>query len=204
MSDVQGQFWRLDGPQIWGDYGAVLFGGLYDDPLRTDERVNLMRSGPFLPPIFITEYDTVIVTDTFRKVMEQDGIHSQFREVNLTKVVKIPWETWDSDKKLPKRPPPDLEPENYLLKGRHSPETAAQMEKLWEVVLQKGAMSECPVDILDRRLFIKHSTWNGDAFFFVNPRGTFTPVIVSEQTKAWLEQHASIWVSFRETIAMSE
>lgn len=204
MSDVPGPFWRLKGPQIWGDYGDVLFGGLFDDPMRTDERINLTRSGPFVPPIFVLESKEVIVTDAFAKLMEQEGIHSRFREVNLTKVVRIPWETWDSDKDLPKKPPPDLEPENYLLKGRHSPDTASQMERLWEVVLRNGATSETSGSYREKKLFIKSSTWNGDSIFHVNPRGTFTPIIVSDQAKAWLEQHAPIWVSFRETIAMSD
>jgi len=204
MSDAP-TLWQLEGPQFWGDYGDVLVAGLFDVPKRTNDTLNLMRTGPFVPPIAVIQAATVVVDAEFAHALRGAGFGLSFRPLNLTKVVRLDWEKWDRTASLPKVPPAGLEPENYLMRRKHSPETAAMLPPMLEVVLRKGAYSESHGPRLyNLELLIDKGSWNGDAMFFVNPRGEDTPVIVSDDMKRWLEAHAPLWVTFKNVRSLAE
>src|SRR5437588_831065 len=79
----------------WGDYGAMLLSGMTSRP-DTQGRLPVERTGPFVPPITIAGVSDVIVTDSFRALLEQSGLRGlEFRETVLKRVVRVDWRRWD-------------------------------------------------------------------------------------------------------------
>src|SRR5687768_289998 len=85
---------RPGGP--WGDYGVILAHGFVAEPFRTNERLVLHRCGPFVPPLTVPSYGSLVCTSLLRQQLEQQFSAVEFREVIIDKAVEINWHTWDS------------------------------------------------------------------------------------------------------------
>ena len=191
------RFYRLEGPDIWGDFGPELVAGEASDLVRQNGLLLLDRTGPFAPPIS-NPWNVIIVTDAFRPRLEAGSAGLEFRPVIKDRIVEIHWETWDRTVFPQERPPADGEPEDYLYQNPHSEAAAEALGDLWELVLSVGAqvrLSERPEAC--GTVEIDTATWSGDHFFWVS-RKWFLDVVVSETARTWLEAEVPEWVSFEE------
>lgn len=55
----------------WGDYGSMLLSGMTSHLPRKNGLLQLERTGPFVPPITLSGVDEIVVTDTFKRQLEQ-------------------------------------------------------------------------------------------------------------------------------------
>jgi hypothetical protein len=195
------KFFIVKGPELWGDYGAILIRGMTAHLPRKDDRLQLERTGPFIPPITFPGVGDVLVTDEFRNQLAESQLGAfEFRPVVKARIVNYQWEKWNRSAEEPVEYPESGEPENYILSRPHSPRIADAIGNVWEVVVEDGAI----VDTDSRRaawdydIRVDASTWSGDHLF----RGRRPPakrggwVIVTETGKEWLEQRAGDWVHF--------
>ena len=197
------RFFRLEGPDVWGDFGGVLIGGQASDRCRQDGLLLLDRTGPFVPPITLP-FDVVVVTTEFCQKLQEAFPGLQFRQVIKDHIVELHWETWDRNVFPQERPPGNGEPEDYLYSNPHSPETAEEMGDLWELVLRVGAESR----LIDRgsgflQLQILSPSWTGEDVFQTMP-SRIAQIVVSERAKQWLEHEVTDWVSFDEAEVVAE
>jgi hypothetical protein len=123
-------------PMPWGDYGSILWSGMTGHLGRDAQgRLQLERTGPFVPGIFVSGLREVLVTGAFRARLERSGLRgARFGPVALTRIVELDWEHWDRDADDPAIYPSDGEPEGYILGRPHSEETARRMGPVWEVL----------------------------------------------------------------------
>ncbi|MDQ3814601.1 MAG: hypothetical protein M3347_11700 [Armatimonadota bacterium] len=190
------KFYSIHHPnREWGDYSDTLFDGM----ASRDEQSGLLmlkRTGPFVPPISFPS--GIVVTDAFRAMLEASKLTSfSFQPVIKEHIVTLDWDQWDLEAKEPEFYPDSGEPEDYILEGQHSPETAEQMPQLWELVVKGTAHVERVIDKSARygvALFLLVSTWNGDDFFRAPDVGYY---YVTETAKAWLESQAPEFVAFK-------
>jgi hypothetical protein len=173
------RLFQVEARRIWGDIGAILTAGWFED--HQNGKIQLMRTGPFVPPISFPP-GTCVVTDDFRKQLEVSGLSgiAEYRAVIKHKIVTVVnWERWTltddlSASQLRRLAPEYLhmnEPEDLVIRRRHSPRTATQIGDLWEIVA--------------------HSGTNID---FVRP--AHGALLVSSEAKQWLKAHVGDWVSF--------
>jgi hypothetical protein len=179
----------LQGPKTpdWGDYGDVLVSGW---ATRSDQTglLELERTGPFVPPVFLT-LEGVIVTDAFRRLLETSDLTGfTFQPIQKKRIVLLHWEKWDQTADEPEFYPESGESEDYILQNPNNPRAAEKMGTLWEVSVGEHA------DLIP---FQGLAYWDGTDWF--RARGIHN-VYVSERTRKWLQSNAGDWVSFKEAI----
>jgi hypothetical protein len=201
------EIYRLEHPPApWGDYGAILMHGMSMYLERDDGRIQLMRTGPFIPPISFPGVGDVVVTDAFKQQLEQSGLSGfTFRPVVKRHIVRLEWEDWDWDADEPpdwpaEGDPEHCEPEDYILQGEHSPEVAKQLGDLWEVCLEEHAdiaRVRIGSQPWDEEIYLVPSSWDGTDLF--RARGGLG-IYASERAREWLERIVPQWVSFSATV----
>ncbi len=189
----------------WGDYADILLSGLTSQP-RKDGRIQLERTGPFVPPISMPT-GAIVVTDEFRGLLESSGLTGfAFQPVIKSRIVHLEWQNWDRTAEEPEEYPATGEPEDYVLGRPHSPDIAEKIGKLWELCLEDhaeaalvprdpskwGLVEWAPFDAT-HDIFVMLSSWDGADWFRTKAVGC---TYVSEKAKTWLEQRVSEWVSF--------
>jgi hypothetical protein len=115
----------------WGDYGAVLFHGLGHLEER-GRRLEVERTGPFVPPVTVPGGLAIVVTDQVRRELADPNL--DFRPVVLRKVVLLNWHEWDLRYPHPAHYPPGGEPENYILRRKDRPALHEKIGPLWLVI----------------------------------------------------------------------
>lgn len=55
----------------WGDYGDILIHGMSAYAERTDGKIQLYRTGSFVPPISFPGISEVVVTDEFKDFLQR-------------------------------------------------------------------------------------------------------------------------------------
>ncbi len=190
--------------RFWGDYSHILIGGLGQYCDRQDGRIVLHRTGPFVPPITVPG-DGIVVTDGFRGVLEVEFPGLKFQPVVKKRIVSLRWETWDRTAPGPKHLPIGGEPENYILRRRHSDDVSQRIGPLWELVIEKciefravwnRENTNCVFHVLKR-------SWNGEPFASLN-HSLFRIPVVTEKAKAFLESHANEWLQFEDVKVVEE
>lgn len=180
-------FFRLRGPDCWGDYGHVLIAGIVHS---VGDHLLLSRTGPFVPPIAFPK-GNMILSDSFRSELESmNGISLNFREVTYRKIVELAWENWDRTADAPSVST-GSSPEDILFYGQHSLICKHQMERSWEVLLPRVGKSS--VELTENgAIFAFDSTdWNGESFFMSNNQNF---VFASGNGLQLLSDVASEWV----------
>jgi hypothetical protein len=199
-------YYRLRQAAFWGDYGSILAAGL---PSRRDEktgRLLLERAGPFVPPmIFNTESLVgfiVLVTQSFREKLEAANFGDLVFKPTVKKhIVRVPWETWDRQTRLPPVMPDSGEPAKYILDQKHSEQTAAEMEEIWEFVAP-----ELPFKIEKKeRIRAFQSRWHitspkGEHRGLFRAPGKGQVLFVDETGRRWFEREAQRWIDFDEVV----
>jgi hypothetical protein len=126
--------------QGWGDYGSILQHGMTAHLKRTNSRLSLERTGPYIPPVTFPGIGDVLVTSQAKEALESSGlIGFSFAPVEKVRIVELHWEQWDWSGKEPPIFPNSGEPEDYILERRHNPEVAAQLGDIWELVVPNTA-----------------------------------------------------------------
>lgn len=121
-------FYRVEGPNQWGDYGHILIHGMTAHLPRKDNRLQLERTGPFMPPITLPGVGDVLVTDVFRsELTESPFAHLDFCGVVKARIVEYHWENWDRKSPEPEEYPESGEPETMFCHGR----TRLELPKHW-------------------------------------------------------------------------
>jgi hypothetical protein len=178
----------------WGDYGDMLQHGMAHR--RTDGRLALERTGPYVPPITMPGIGDVVVTSDTRKLLEASGLTGfSFLSVEKVRIVELHWESWDSNAEEPAYLPESGEPEDYILKKPHSKKTAAAMGELWEFVVPPTVKIIRPARIVETHydLKIDLSSWRGDDFFRSSDYGS---MLFTKRAQEWLSKHLGQYVSF--------
>ena len=188
------RFYRMYRRRFWGDFGAILSGGFTAG--RRDGKMMLMRSGPFVPPISFPPL-ACVVTTAFRNELELSALRgiAEFRGVIKFRIVRIRWEKWNRARELTSKQLPSNEPEDYILRRRHSPEAAVQMGELWELVAARVQLRWRRDSDGTETITVRRSRIANIDFFCV---AEDTQPFVSERAKSWLQEHAGEWVSFEE------
>lgn len=149
-----------------------------------------------MPPISFPGFD-IVVTDEMKQEMEKAGFRGiTFRPVDKTRIVEIRWHEWSLTAADPDFFPNDDEPEGYILDEPHSPEMAAAIGTIWEIVVSDSAEMVRLEGTENRDVEFRYveGSWNGNDLFSVPQR---LSKYASDRAKAWLEDHAGKWVSFR-------
>ncbi len=182
----------------WGDYGSILFNGLFSRPVRVngdDGILRLERTGPFVPPISFPGSGAVVVTDSMKSaLLAADFQGISFQPVEKVKIVDLPWHEWDFSAPEPPQYPLEGEPEGYVLENEHSRAVSKKVGNLWEVVLIDSA-TVVRIEGSKRKTTFAYvpGTWNGNDLFSVDENYY---VYCSPRAKAWFERYFAPWTAF--------
>lgn len=184
----------------WDEYGEVLLAGLTERLPREGGRLQLERTGPFVPPIAVSG-DNIIVTDAFRRQLEDSGLTGiSFRPVIKRRIVHLDWSDWDREAEEPAELPESGDPDDYLLDRPHDPDLAEAIGDLWEVVSEAHAeLERVPFgpNPWQARIYLRLDSWDGTDWFKSAGYG-FT--YLSARARAWLTDAAAEWVDCREAL----
>ena len=135
------EFFRLTPrPHRWGAYGHVLVHGLATRDERS-QLIRLARTGPWVPPISFPGAGAVVLRVRFAGQLEAAGLLPRliFDPVIVDRAVDLPWHEWDPTDDEPALYPISDNPDDYVLKGRHSHATLLELPQLLELVLEPSA-----------------------------------------------------------------
>jgi hypothetical protein len=139
---TQRQLWVLRKASPWGDYGSILVHGMSAHLARSAGRIQLERTGPFIPPVTLPGIGDIVVTARARAELEQHGILGlEFLPVEKTRIVVFDWQAWDWADSKPAEYPESGEPEDYILSRPHDPYWAGEMGDLFEIVPVRGGLA---------------------------------------------------------------
>lgn len=189
------KFYILDGPKSpWGDYSDVLIAGMSGHLGRQDGRMQLERTGPYVPPISFPGLSDIVVTDSFRHELESSVLTGlRFQPVTKKRIVHLDWHTWDCSTKEPPEYPEEGEPEGYILDRPHSQDVSDQIGDLWELLVEERATVQR--ETKTSRILLVGASWCGEDLFRAKGVGY---IYTTETGKAWFKQHAPEHVSFKE------
>lgn len=180
----------------WGDYGSILLSGMSGHRERWEGRIQLERTGPFIPPLSFPGLRDIVVTASFRHELERSGLTGlTFQPVLKRHIVHLEWDRWDRSADEPVEYPESGEPEDYILEREHSPATADAMGELWEACLGEHAdVERVPIgpNSWEVEIYLRPSTWDGTDWFYARGVGY---IYVSERAKIWLEARVPEWIT---------
>lgn len=196
------KFFMLQEPlHPWGDYGDTLVSGMAE---RINDELQLKRTGPYIPPISLPGIGEVVVTDSFRRSLEESGLRGLvFEPVKKHHIARSEWHTWNTSNDEPPEFPESGEPEDYVLAKPHSPEAADEMGDLWAIILDKGAQvfRERPNAQSNRYILLRTRSWQGQDIFGSKDVGF---IYATDRAKLWLETHAPNQLAFEEASTSDE
>ena len=182
----------------WGDYSQILAHGMSKHRARVENRIQLERTGPFVPPVSLPSIGDFIVTDGTRLALERAGLSGfSLAPVDKVHVARVDWENWDRKASEPRVLPPSLEPADYILGSPHDAAASREMGALWEVILSEhGAGEREVVGKGPRRVYRITLSIDGSPPDLFRARG-LGYVFVTLRAREWLEKNAVGWVDFQ-------
>ncbi|BDG05024.1 hypothetical protein [Anaeromyxobacter oryzae] len=173
----------------WGDYGAILVHGMSGHLGRSGGRIQLERTGPFIPPVTLPGLGDVIVTDKVRRALGREVPGLVFRPVEKARIVRLDWHTWDRTADEPPQYPQTGEPEDYILERQHDAAIAEQLGPLWELV-----PAVVPSIQVEGGRF-NDAVYDGEDFVRADPRAGVN--FVSARLMKAMSAVAAGWITFR-------
>ena len=201
-----GGLWSVYGSDLWGDYGDVLIHGLTGTLPEIEGRLQMERTGPYVPPITLPSWDEMVLQDTIKNEMETLALKDvTFQPVIKARIVSSDWETWDHSAAEPRDPPFDEEgnggePEDYVLLFPHSEAASTRMGALWQAMLPiSGEWEEIDgKSSFGRRMRLYRESWRGHELFLAKKRGSraYFRVIATGPMRDWLAARSEGWLEF--------
>ncbi len=184
-------------PHPWGDYYDILMHGMSCHLGRDGGRIQLERTGPFIPPFSLPGVVDIVVTDAFRKKLEASGLLGlRFQPAIKKLIVRSDWHTWDRQADEPREYPEDGGPESYILDHPHCKKTANEMGDLWEVLLNQSArVHRVKIDFINTEVFLLPDSWQGEDLF--GAQGV-RYIYATERARAFLEENAGDYLMFKD------
>lgn len=185
-------------PMPWGDYGAILAHGMSARLSRCAGRIQLERTGPFIPPWTFPGIGDVIVTNAVRIALASSGLSgASFAAVDVAHVVRLDWQDWDRSADAPREHPSSGAPEDYILGRPHDAAVANFLGPLWELrsPIQPGVGRRQRLSKVPARYHttVASSAAPEEDFLRV---GTLRHLLVSQRAKRWLEDRFAEWLTF--------
>ena len=185
----------------WGGYGDMLMHGMAGrTSIDAGEILELQRAGPFVPPISQPGLPGIVVTDDFRKQIEQSSLKGiTFRPVQKTRIVNIAWHDGLRDADEPLRYPKEGEPENYILRLPHHRGVAEQIGVLWELAPRQVCYTTRGPRIVqsNNEITLVTEGWDGSDVFLAE--GVLY-CYVSGRARDWLLAHVPEYVDFESAV----
>lgn len=121
---------------LWGDYGRLLIAGMTGYLDRSNGRLQLLRTGPFVPPLCISGMADLIATPAMCDRLQSAAGVRGFTPIEKVKVVRLDWHTWNLTQE---NPPAALwgEPERPLIDGTDDQELRQAIGDMFEVLLDE-------------------------------------------------------------------
>jgi hypothetical protein len=184
-------FYRLRRPEPpWGDYGDILFHGMASRSKSGD--LDLERTGPFVPPVS-QPGRFVVITAEFLGRLRVSGLKGiEVGPVHKKRIPMIDWREWAPFGPKEMKYPAGGEPENYILRRKHSPEAAESLGQLHELRFRKGIRVS-----REGGYHLVELSWDGSDFVVAMDEDPIYNY-VSQLARDWLTQNASEWVAFEE------
>ena len=186
----------------WGSYGEILWQGIYHFSKSTQEHL-IMRTGPFCPPIYRSQYDrqipVLIMTHKIsRQISDNNFSGLTIEPVVKEKIVKLNWETWDLTAPEPQiYPSGDMDAEEYIISRKHNEITSSQMSELYVMIPQKDGLLYKEISELNKGFKLLPSSLSGLDFFvdrlYCN---WFSEIYVSQRAKKILESELGEYLYF--------
>lgn len=171
---------------------------------NADGRIQLERTGPFIPPITLPGVGDVVVTSPARSDLERWCVGDlQFAPVHKARIVRLDWTSWSQTAAEPLAYPESGEPENYVLGRSHEDACASELGELFELVPPSGgsiAREEVqPRDAIPKayRFTIEPDSIPSSEIFRVRNTGR---VVVTDRLRARLAQMADNALDFHPMI----
>jgi hypothetical protein len=185
------RFYRRRRPEPpWGDYGDILFHGMASRSKSGE--LELERTGPFVPPISQPGRYVVVTGEFLSQLRESELKGIEVGPVKKKRVPMIDWREWEPFGTQEMQYPAGNEPENYILRRKHSPETAVALGELWELRFRPGIQIG-----REGGYHLVLSSWDGSDFVVAKDEHPIYNY-VSQQARDWLTQNAPEWVAFEE------
>jgi hypothetical protein len=182
--------YRLEGPKApWGDYGNILLHGMSMHLARDKGKIQLERTGPFMPPITFPGAGDIVIKGWLRERLVQAGLKGvSFNTVIKKHIARVDWHLWDRSAAEPPEYPESGEPEDYILGQPHSESCSRMIAEVFELV---------PIVIakIDRShgFRVIRGSW-GDVDIFQGHGAGFT--FLSERARDWFASTVGEYVSF--------
>jgi len=184
------KFYEVDNKEMpWGDYGSLLLSGMSN--LNENNEKIIERTGPYLPPIYISGLWDLIVSDEVKSQLDISGLTGfELQKIKKGKIVDISWHKWRFESDDPEFYPKSGEPEDYIFEGEHSNMASDAVGNLWIMNLTKDGF------------FVQEKLSLSEHYDFFIPEGKGI-VIVSEIARHWLESKLlTEWIVFKELIVI--
>lgn len=186
-------------PGDWGDYGDILQQGMGEHSERENGRMQLERTGPFIPPITFPAMRGFVLTAEAKSMLESSGLSGGFSFILVDKklIAELHWEEWDLHAPEPAIYPETGEPEDYILGQPHNTRAAAELGELWEVFVPRtvAVLRDIETEGSITELAIDASTWNGEDIFASEDVGY---VFFTAKAQNWFFGHFGEYVDFEE------
>lgn len=183
-------------PGGWGDYGDILQQGMSARLERSDGRLALERTGPFVPPITFPGIGEIVINSDVRDALEFSRLTGfSFSPVEKVRIVDLRWEEWDLEADEPPEYPETGEPEDFISQREHDREIAKEMGDLWQIVVPQTATVLRPRRIVEsyRELTLDLSTWNGKDLFRSRD---IASMLFSERAREWFTELWGEYIQF--------
>lgn len=129
------EWYSIDTVTKWGDYWTILIAGMTAHLPRLGERLQLERTGPYVPPMVVSGLEDLVVTESMKALLATVPGVTGFRPVVKTRIVLLDWSKWELSGEIH-----ELyqfrEPEDTVLSLDHDPALAHDIGELYEVLLE--------------------------------------------------------------------
>lgn len=117
----------------WCDYGDILYNGMTGHLDRDKGALQLARTGPFVPDVFVSGVADILINDSVKRQLEAIIPSLVFVPVVKVQIVNLDWHAWDLSAEEPLEYPESGGPEDYILSREHDPALSELIGPIWEI-----------------------------------------------------------------------